>query len=115
VQGAGLAIKERAGDTIVADTEISLFSYGEVVRVTMRESSAGCVVAVLTKRKLATNVTARDTYAADIFARIDAALSAVPASSPPPPPTIPGCTKDTDCKGDRICVDAACMSPSSEP
>jgi hypothetical protein len=25
------------------------------------------------------------------------------------------CTKDTDCKGDRICVDGACASPAASP
>ena len=27
------------------------------------------------------------------------------------PPPAPGCTKDTDCKGDRICVNASCENP----
>jgi hypothetical protein len=46
----------------------------------------------------------------------------VPAASgpsfgtmPPPPDTSGGCTKDTDCKGDRICVSGACVSPRPTP
>jgi ankyrin repeat protein len=36
-----------------------------------------------------------------------------PAAEPPPPPspTAPGCGKDTDCKGDRICVKGECVAP----
>lgn len=40
-----------------------------------------------------------------------------PAPSPPPPspaaPTAPGCVRDTDCKGERICRDGQCAEPSS--
>ena len=34
--------------------------------------------------------------------------------SPPgrAPPVVNGCTKDTDCKGDRICLSGACVFPS---
>ncbi len=39
----------------------------------------------------------------------------VPAATPPPKPLrVPSavaCTKDTDCKGDRVCEDGACVSP----
>jgi len=35
------------------------------------------------------------------------AVNAVPA----PPDVARGCSKDTDCKGDRICVSGACVSP----
>jgi hypothetical protein len=37
-----------------------------------------------------------------------------PASAPSPPepaPSAAGCGKDTDCKGDRICVQGQCVSP----
>jgi ankyrin repeat protein len=30
---------------------------------------------------------------------------------PPPPPAAPGCGKDNDCKGDRICVKGECVAP----
>jgi hypothetical protein len=36
-----------------------------------------------------------------------------PAASPPPPFTTgPGCSKDTDCKGDRVCVQGQCADPA---
>ena len=31
------------------------------------------------------------------------------------PDVAAGCTKDTDCKGDRICVSAVCVSPNEVP
>ncbi len=40
-----------------------------------------------------------------------------PVTSTPPPPVIPaaavsdGCAKDTDCKGDRVCVKHVCVAP----
>ena len=39
---------------------------------------------------------------------------------PPPggmsaPPADAGCTKDTDCKGDRVCDRGACVSPTPKP
>jgi hypothetical protein len=36
---------------------------------------------------------------------------APPPPPPPPPSPTAGCTKDTDCKGDRICVDGSCTDP----
>jgi hypothetical protein len=44
-----------------------------------------------------------------------AALQA-PATTPPAepgiePPAAPGCSKDVDCKGDRICEAGACVNP----
>jgi hypothetical protein len=32
-------------------------------------------------------------------------------STAPSDQTLPGCGKDTDCKGDRICKDGRCTSP----
>ncbi|MFV8755057.1 PQQ-binding-like beta-propeller repeat protein [Nannocystaceae bacterium ST9] len=40
------------------------------------------------------------------------ALSGCPATTHPPSA---GCSKDTDCKGERICVDDHCVEPSVEP
>ena len=34
-------------------------------------------------------------------------------SATPPNPCLAGCGKDTDCKGDRICVNGACQDPPS--
>jgi hypothetical protein len=35
------------------------------------------------------------------------------AASPPPPSTGAGCSKDTDCKGDRVCVQGQCADPKA--
>jgi len=35
------------------------------------------------------------------------------ASTTPATPCLTGCGKDTDCKGDRICVKGACQDPAS--
>ena len=44
-----------------------------------------------------------------------AVLAPSPEVAPPPPatPCLTGCGKDTDCKGDRICVKGACQDPPS--
>ena len=45
------------------------------------------------------------------FAKLVAGTKARPAGASPIPPVPPrGCTKDTDCKGNRICEDGACIS-----
>jgi len=36
-----------------------------------------------------------------------------PAAATPATPRLTGCGKDTDCKGDRICVNGACQDPPS--
>jgi hypothetical protein len=36
-----------------------------------------------------------------------------PAAAAPAAPCLTGCGKDTDCKGDRICVNGACQDPPS--
>ena len=41
------------------------------------------------------------------------AAAAPEASATPPTPCLTGCGKDTDCKGDRICVKGACQDPPS--
>jgi len=50
------------------------------------------------------------------FKTTEACRRAVAAQStrlpPPPPPTFPeGCSRDVDCKEDRICVQHECVSP----
>ena len=41
-------------------------------------------------------------------------LLAAGCSSPAPPPSdVAGCGKDTDCKGDRICVTRRCVEPTA--
>jgi hypothetical protein len=46
---------------------------------------------------------------AELAAGLRAALQGEPASLPAP---AAGCGKDTDCKGDRICVRGECVSPA---
>lgn len=41
------------------------------------------------------------------------AAAAPQASAAPATPCLTGCGKDTDCKGDRICVNGACQDPPS--
>ena len=41
------------------------------------------------------------------------AAAAPAASATPATPCLTGCGKDTDCKGDRICVNGACQAPPS--
>ena len=41
------------------------------------------------------------------------ATAAPEASATPATPCLTGCGKDTDCKGDRICVKGACQDPPS--
>jgi len=41
------------------------------------------------------------------------AAAAPEASATPATPCLTGCGKDTDCKGDRICVNGACQNPPS--
>jgi hypothetical protein len=41
------------------------------------------------------------------------AALAAPAVEAPDAPCLTGCGKDTDCKGDRICVNGACQDPPS--
>jgi hypothetical protein len=40
--------------------------------------------------------------------------SSAPDGPAPAPPT-PGCTKDTDCKGDRVCDNGRCVTPKPDP
>jgi len=45
------------------------------------------------------------------YATLKPAEVAKPADPAPAPPVKGGCTKDTDCKGDRVCEAGACVSP----
>ena len=40
-------------------------------------------------------------------------LAAKPAAVAPPPAAAPGCSFDTQCKGDRVCVHGECVTPPS--
>jgi hypothetical protein len=41
------------------------------------------------------------------------AAQVAPAVEAPATPCLTGCGKDTDCKGDRVCVNGACQDPPS--
>jgi len=64
------------GWSIVASKGMSAFSYGEFVRVMVAPASnpKSSIVHVLTRRRLATNVTAKGDYSEAIFAGIDLRL-----------------------------------------
>ena len=79
--GAGLSIEgsEQIDSTttvMIAKRGASGWTWGELVRVVVQQGdSGGVTVRVLGKRKLATNVTARDNYSDAIFESIALALS----------------------------------------
>lgn len=61
---------------IIAKKGISLFSYGEVVRVVVQQTPEGAVVVrVFTKRRLATNITAKGDWSTPIFDQLDHILA----------------------------------------
>jgi hypothetical protein len=74
---------------LIATAGPSAFSWGELVRVSVQQRQATPVsVWVLTKRRLATNITAKDDYSPDIFLRMDFTLRrAAPSASWAPAPT----------------------------
>lgn len=60
---------------IVGSKGLSAFSYGELVRLIVEETDPSEItVRVYTKRRLATNVTAKGDYSKEIFARIESKL-----------------------------------------
>ena len=57
---------------IIAKKGMSLFSYGELVRVVVQQTPEGPVaVRVFTKRRLATNITATGDWSGRIFEQLD--------------------------------------------
>ena len=61
---------------ILAKKGMSLFSYGELVRVVVRGTPEGAVaVRVITKRRLATNIAARGDWSGKIFEQLDHILA----------------------------------------
>ncbi len=61
---------------IMAHKGLSLFSYGEVVRVVVQRTAEGSVaVRVFTKRRLATNLTAKGDWSGPIFEQLDRILT----------------------------------------
>jgi len=61
---------------IIAKKGMSLFSYGELVRVVVAQTPDRAVaVRVYTKRRLATNITAQGDWSAPIFRQLDLLLA----------------------------------------
>jgi hypothetical protein len=77
---SGLKIVDESIDientsTIVATRPVSMFSYGELVRVVIvRDSAEHTTVRVLTRRRVTTNVTARGDWSPPIFSRMESRL-----------------------------------------
>jgi hypothetical protein len=89
VRSIGLTVEEvgqldAATWRVIATAGASAFSWGELVRVSVRRYQAPPVsVWVLTRRRLATNITAKDDYSPEVFERMDSALrSRRPAARP---------------------------------
>ena len=60
---------------IIATADVSAFSWGELVRIVVEQKQEPAVtVRVLTRRRLAVNVTAKDDWAPDIYARMNSKL-----------------------------------------
>lgn len=89
VNSIGLRIEEVTQidpDTwrVIGLADVSAFSWGELVRVSVQRHQAMPVnVWVLTRRRLATNITAKGDYSPDVFHRMDFALR--PRWTPPVP------------------------------
>jgi len=61
---------------IIAKKGMSLFSYGELVRIVVQQTVEGAVaVRVFTKRRLATNITARGDWSGRVFEQLDQILA----------------------------------------
>ena len=90
VQSLGLHVEEVRQISpvtwhVIATSGASAFSWGELVRVSVqRHPTSHVAVWVLTRRRLATNITAKDDYSPEIFQRMDLTLS---LRRPPPGPS----------------------------
>ncbi len=77
VTGAGIAIDEvsqvnESTWMIAGKKSAGAFSWGEIVRVVVQdEGSQGIAVRILTKRRVATNVTATGDWSNQIFSQLD--------------------------------------------
>jgi hypothetical protein len=71
---------------VIANSGVSAFSWGELVRVSV-QGHPGMPVAVwvLTRRKVVTNITAKDDYSPDVFQRMDFTLRLQRSRAAPPP------------------------------
>lgn len=121
LETVGLAIKTRSREAaqrrLAAESPPNGTSWGEAVLVVVEPREQQCRVVVHTEKLSATNVTAKASWAPEVFAGIAADLAATPPIAADPAlipaggPTATGCTKDTDCKGDRVCANGACTAP----
>ena len=91
VLSAGLGMKTTSQPDastwmFIASSGISLFGYGELVRVAVHQTEEGAVaVRVFTLRKRATNITANEDWSGPIFEPLDSILqqrAAQPSTSP---------------------------------
>lgn len=79
VADAGLGIEDayavdESTFVIIGRARSSAFSYGGYARAVVVRGEEETTVRVMTKRKLATNVTAKDDYSGPIFASLDVEL-----------------------------------------
>jgi hypothetical protein len=80
VQSIGLTVDEVAQVDpatwhVIATAGVTAFSWGELVRVSVqRHPGMPAAVWVLTRRRLVTNITAKDDYSPDVFQRMDFTL-----------------------------------------
>jgi hypothetical protein len=80
VRSIGLTVEEvgqvdAATWRVIATAGVSAFSWGELVRVSVQQhQSRPVAVWVLTRRRLATNVTAKGDYSPEVFSKMDSAL-----------------------------------------
>jgi hypothetical protein len=80
VQSIGLTVDEVAQVDpatwrVIATAGVTAFSWGELVRVSVqRRPGMPVAVWVLTRRRLVTNITAKDDYSPDVFQRMDFTL-----------------------------------------
>jgi hypothetical protein len=95
VKSLGLTVEEVAQIEpnrwhVIATAGMSAFSWGELVRVSVQRNPAMPVsVWVLTRRRLATNITAKDDYAPEVFQKMDFRLRLRRPRLAPPPPVAP--------------------------
>lgn len=85
------AVEQLDPDTwhVIASSGASLFSWGELVRISVRRYLGRPVsVWVLTRRKVITNITANDDYSLDVLVRMDTRLRRRWPPPPPPPPAV---------------------------
>jgi hypothetical protein len=115
-EGADAIEEHRSEGYMLTSSSSNLVTKGSVMGAWVDPAQPGhCLVTVVTKRKIATNLatTLTETTFHNRFAEIVASMpsSGRGGSQAPASTERGGCTKDTDCKGNRICVKGACTDP----